>query len=525
MLGAVPGTAEPFATSRVRVAAGAVAVSVAALAVGSAFAPSSDAGSIAYVVALGVSALVILRVAMDHPQLGSAWRLVGAGVAVWAVAGFLVVLGDELGLDNVPELVVSLLYAIGYVPLLIGLAEMCDPQFHVRRLTNVLDGVLLFLSLYAVLWLTVVEQVVVGGSLSKTDRAFSALYPAGDLAVVMLVVRVISSRSTRRVVGMVLLGGAALSVVADVALLVVYLHDPYGELPISDVLYVLGLGCFAVAAVWSLLPAPSPAPCGAATPHRLAIMVVVASLMPPLALVAIKALSDREVAMGPVAVWMLLVVLASVLRRLAGVKELDQVHQQAVWQAAHDQTTGLLHRSAFLHEVSKGGTREHNGIVMVVQALGLQELRDSNGYDAVDVVVGAMATSIRAAAGDNAVISRLAHDQFGVFMRLAGLAHGREVAAGLQRSFMHGVMWGDIPLSLPAAVGVAQADGAVIDVVGGLRRATEALHLGRARIAGAVVIDADLMVDADLIGTASSGAMENHTRHAPLSERMTVRPG
>lgn len=505
------GHAGAISLSRVRSGATAVSLLTVALAVSGA-AVGGATGSILYVCALCVSALVVLVVAMQHPRQARAWRLVGAGVTLWAIAGFLLVLREDAGVLAVPAVTVSLGYAAGYVPLLFGFSELSDLQLRGRRFTHLIDGVLLFLALYAVLWLAVVEHVAADDSLSKLDRAFSALYPAGDLALVMMAARIISSRAARRRVGLLLLAGSLLATVADVAFLAVYLDDPYGLFPIADFLYLLGLGAIALAAVWSLLPAPPPVPAGGITARWLATIVAVSSFVPPAVLVAIVLFTDRDVSVGPVAVWVLLAIGAAVARHLASVKELEQAHQQALWLASHDHTTDLLHRSAFLHEVAEGGLRDRTGTVIVVEALDLQRLRDARGYDAVDVVIGTMAARLRIAAGDNALIARLAHDQLAVFMRSADLARGRQAAEALQRSLASGVQWGEVTLALPAVVGVAQADGAVIDALAGVRRAGNAVRMGRAHGAGFVAIDADLTGSA-----ASVSLLEHPSRPVPVT--------
>ena len=48
------------------------------------------------------------------------------------------------------------------------------------------------------------------------------------------------------------------------------------------------------------------------------------------------------------------------------------------------------------------------------------------------------------------------------------------------------MQWGEVTLALPAVVGVAQADGAVIDALAGVRRAGNAVRMGRAHGAGFV---------------------------------------
>jgi len=477
--------------ARVRTGVLVVAIVTTTLALTASFVAGTT-GSVAYVVALCTCALVTLVVAMEHPHQARAWRLVGAGMTLWAVGGFLLVLQQDAGFGSIPTLVVLLAHTLGYLPLLLGIGELCDPHLRVRHLTAAVDGVLLFLALYAVLWLLVVEPVAVNSSLPKLDRAFGVVYPAGDLAVVMLTFRLITARTARQRVGVLLHAGAVLITAADIGILALHLRSADGDSAITDLAYLLGLSAFALASVWSLLPAPPPVPARANSSRRLARLVAVSSLLPPLVLGAVVMFTDREVGLGPVAIWMLLIVGAAVLRHVASVRELEQAHEQSLWLASHDLSTNLLHRSAFLHEVSEGSLRERSGTVLVVEVLRLGELRDARGHDAEDFVFATVAARVRAAVGENAIVARLAHDQVAAFMRAADLARGRQVATSLQHSLAAGVAWRDVQLNLPVVIGVAQADGAVIDVLGGVRRAAGAARLGRNSGPGFIAIDADL---------------------------------
>lgn len=475
---------------RVRTVAIAVGVMLVALALTGSFAADNSRAT-GYVATLSAAALVVLVVSIDHPSHARAWRLVGGGLTLWALGGLLVTLQLDADVTSIPDLSVSLCYTLGYIPLLIGVAELADPNHHTRRITAMVDGALLFLMLYAVLWLLVVEQVMVDSSLPKLDRAFSALYPAGDLALVMLSVRLLSSQLLRRRVGALLLAGFLLSLVADMALLVLYLHDPTGAFPLTDLTYLIGLGCIALASVWSLLPvAQRAAP--RSSSRRLAQLVAATSLAPPLVLGGIVLFTDRNLSIGPIAVWISLAVCAAVLRHVASVRELEQAHEQALWLASHDPDTDMLYRTAFMHQISAGGFRDRSGTVVVVEALGLDTLRATHGYDAVDHVMTTLATQLRNAVGDGPILGRLAHDQLTAFMRSADLARGRQVADGLQRSLASGTTWCARSLPIPAIIGVSQADGAVIDALAGLRRAIDAVRIGRSHGAGFIAIDADL---------------------------------
>lgn len=481
---------------RVRTVATAVGIMLAALALTGSFA-SDNSRSTGYVAALCASALVVLIVSIDHPTHARAWRLVGGGLTLWALGGLLVTLQLDAGVASIPDIAVSLCYSLGYVPMLIGVAELADSHPHARRLTSMVDGALLFLMLFAVLWLLVVEQVMVESSLPKLDRAFAALYPAGDLALVMLSVRILGNRVVRRRVSVLLLAGFVLTLVADVAMLVLYLRNPEGLYPITDLTYLLGLGCIALAGVWSLLPTRQRVAASAPSSRSLALMVAVFSLAPPLVLGGVVVLTDRDLSVEPIAVWILFAVCAAVLRHVASVRELERTHEQSLWLASHDPDTDMLYRTAFMHQISAGGFRDRTGTMVVVEALELDRLRNAHGYDAVDHVMTTLATRLRNALGDGPILGRLAHDQLAAFMRSADLARGRQVAEVLQRSLESGAPWRTDSLPIPAIVGVAQADGAVIDALAGLRRAIEAVRVGRTRGAGFIAIDADLTGSAE----------------------------
>ena len=453
---------------------------------------SHPARSVAYVMSLVVSTAILLMTAKEHQRPARAWWFLGAGATVWMLGGVLVTLQQEAHATFIPDLAVSLAYALGYLPVLIGFAELADPQLHTRRISSVLDGVILFLSLYAVIWLLVVEQVAYDTSYALVDRAFQSLYPAGDIAVLMLAVRVVSGRTVHRPVGALLLVGALLNLAADVGLLVAYLRTPDGSFPIFDLLYLVGLGCIALAGVLSLMPGPPAVPVGPHAGSRLPVAVAVSTLLPALTLGCIVWFTERTVSLAPIAVWLFLAALAAVFRNLAGMRELERAHHHALWLASHDIETDMLRRAAFLHEVSEGSLRDRSGTVIIAEIGGLAALADRRGHDASDRAIDLVAMRLTIAAGDGAVLARLAHDQFAIFLRSITLGRGRQIASAVQASLIEPVLIGEEFVQLEIAIGVAQADGAVIDVLAGVRRATDAMRHARRLGAGHMTVDADL---------------------------------
>lgn len=479
-----------LSTSRARTLLLLTAPTLAALAiVGSLI--DGPTGSIAYAASLGAAALIVLVVAAQRGHQARAWRWIGIGLAIWAATGILVTVKWEAGFTPIPDLLIDLGYAAGYVPCIVGFAELADPQQRLRRWTGFVDGFILFLGLYAVLWLVVVEPVAFDSGLTHLDRAFSSLYPAGDLALVMLAVRVLMSRAARRDASVLLLVGASLSAIADTALLVLYLIDPDNESNITDLFYLSSLAVIALAAILSLQQAPPPtARAGRSTP-KVSVAMASAALLPAVVLLGVVVLTDRDPEVAPIGVWLILVVCAMVVRNMTAVRDLARVHDQALWFASHDPASGMLLRGTFMHDVNEGDMRQRSGVVAVVEIENLAEIADAD--DSVgDAVVHEIAERMQTAMGRDGAYARLSPLRLVGFLRSADLGRGREAGRMLERMLAEPVTVGSQVLHPQVAIGIAQADGVVIDVPAGVRRATAAMRVARSERRGRTVFDADL---------------------------------
>lgn len=512
-----PGGELRLGVSRRSFAAWSVAVTVGALGALGVFIDGA-AGAISYVAAISTSAMVVLLAAGRRRSGRSPFTLVGVGLLSWAFAGMAVTIRDDLEVSGLPEIVPYLLYAGGYLPMLGGLAGMfvlADHRPRSRRLSSVADGFILFLTLYAVLWLLVVEKFAYSSTtMPRLDRAFQSIYPAGDLAMMVLAARVVVSRALATAAGWLLLVASAGCAVSHIAILVSYLRAPEGSGPFwVNLCYLWLLGLVAVAAVIDNDRAERPVGVAGAGSRLLALAVAASALLPPAVMGLMAARGHDEVALGPVAVWLFMLSLAVVVRAIVATRDLDRAHRRAAWLAAHDLDTDLLRRSPFLHEVAEGGMRDRSGTVIVVELEGIGAIGDHLGLEVAERVTAEVAERIRAATGDGAVASRMATEQFAVFLRSTPLARGRQVAGIMQLLLVEPIDVGGQRLAIDFAIGVAQADGAVIDVPAGVRRATEAMRHARRLGPGR------LSVDADLTGTvlASTAQLTAGPRTVPLS--------
>ena len=513
--GALPAVV--MTPSRVRAAVAIVGPVLLALAVSGALV-EGPTGSVLYATSLGASAVVVLAMAQQHPVAERGWRLIGTGMAVWAATGTLVTIKYDANFDNIPDLAVYLGYTLGYVPLLAGFADLARSRLRERKWSAVIDGVLLFMTLYGVAWLLVVEQVAFDTSLNNADRAFQSLYPAADLALVLLSVAVLVSGTVRRGVAVTMVAGAVLSLAADVSLLALYLANPDGTEVTPDLAYLVGLALFSIAGVCALVP---PAPTTAMhRPRRGRLSAAIAgSTLVPVAMLVVLTLEDEnDVALLPVAIWVLVLVVSLVVRNLTGVRDLERAHKESTWLAEHDLETGTMLRNAFLRAVAEGSLRERSGTVVVVEIRGVDDLIDSIDASTADQTIDVITARLRNAMGSAAMLARVSHARLAAFLRTSDLGRGREIARALEKMLPEPVEVGDVVVEPIVFVGVAQADGVVIDVSTALRRATAAMRQAQFEGSSKAVFDADLMGDAEsALLSASANGTGGHVALAAAS--------
>lgn len=466
---------------------------------------SDAAAGVAYVCALGLPALVVLqRASSMSPTTQRAFAFVGGGMVSWTLAGALA----TTSLAGVPELLVSLLYVAGYPLVLVGLALLGGPKGGDRRMGRLIDGLLMFCLLYAVLWLLVVEPAASDSMLPTLERAFSAVYPAGDLALLMMAARLVVGGTLRPRVGWLILLGTALGAVADFSLLALYLSDPFGSWPLTDVSYLVSLALIAVAVlVFDESDLSAPASAGRDFP----LFVPVCALAPACVLVAVTTVGDRSVHAAPLAVWLLAVACLMVWRVHASVRERQSTQRELEWFTTHDAVTGAYEPRAFLDVASRGGMRERTGTVLVIELDDFATTSTHVGVAATDELVVEVTSRLQQALGEGVVLGRMSHAEFAAFVRSSDLGRGRILAETVRNVMGEPiVLTPGGPEQLTVSIGVAQADGAVIDLEAGLRRAAAAMRHAKQGGPGRIA------VDAELAGTLPVDSSQHETR--PLGD-------
>ncbi len=455
-----------------------------------------DVARFSYVACLAGAAGLVLSVAQRHATQRRVWLLVGAGLTSWTIAGALVTL--QIGaFESIPSLVVSILYAAGYPLVLAGLVVLGTPPDVPRRLGAVLDGLIAFSLLYGAVWVLAVQPVSTDSRLPRVDRAFSALYPAFDVALLITTMWLLISKTVWRRVGVLLALGVLLGGAADVALLVLYLRDPAGAWPSTDLVYLLGNASIAVAAMISPAAGPSDRQTPEASGRRLSALVSLAGVGAAATLLAL-AVDGRSVRLAPLAGWLVVVAGLNVARSVVGMRSMERTRQQLDWYMTHDRLTGLLERTAFMNAGERGGVRERSGTVLYIDVDGSRSLSERYGPDHVDRVMVEVASRLRRALSEHATLARLSHDEFAAFVRSSDLGKGRSLAEAVRDETCVSMMIGDLEVPVSVSIGVAQTDGTVIDLEIGMRRARQAMRHAKSKGPGGIAVDAELAGNPDV---------------------------
>ncbi len=473
--------------------AGAVAGLCALLGVVAASA-DNPLGGTAHVTALGAAAVFVLGGAGGRAVRGHSWVQIGAGVACWTLAGSLATMSAGTVVE-VPSLLIGVIYAIGVLPMMVGLASLGEPYDADQQLAGMLDWALLFTLAFGVMWVLAVEPVAFDGTLSLTDRTMASILPAGDLALVLLAARLVTRRKVPAATAWLVLGAVTFLAVSDVSRLA-HLRVESATIVQTDVVtHLAGLGLLAAAAVRdrsaprTLRP---PIPATSMAPPWISALVATLASVPPTALVLADLLGDRSLRLGPVMLWIGIVAVLTWWRARAARRSRVRTTEQLSWIASHDPLTGAFRLQSFLDLTSLGSTRDQVGTVLALDLSGLGDVADEHGSDVAELVLVEAASRVRQTLAAGAVIARPADDQLVAFVRSSDLSRGRSMAEAVRAVLCRPIATDEATVSLVVSVGVAQTDGVVIDVGAGLRRAVAAMRHAASTGPGGVAIDAEL---------------------------------
>ncbi len=250
---------------------------------------------------IGAGLLLAAAALLHHGRRRWAWLLVGLGVLCWGIveAGGHLYLGTG---REVPYPSWLDLFHLGGYPL-VGAGVFLLPRSGLgkfERARSLLDAGVGVVALSLVLWITYLNRAVVFDSgLSFLENWVNALYPIGDLLLLLAVGALAFRKTDRRFGPELLAAGAALllNAIADMTYWALVTAGAYSEGTWLDGLWLLGYAAFAAAAWEILRPVGTPANANSRNLRRLIVAYAPLVALPPLVLV-VGAPDVRVVSLG-----------------------------------------------------------------------------------------------------------------------------------------------------------------------------------------------------------------------------------
>jgi diguanylate cyclase (GGDEF)-like protein len=362
----------------------------------------------------------------DQGRGRRAWTVLAVALGAWA-AGAAIWAFDKLVRQSIPPFPSppGFLYFAFTVLATLAMALFAAAQTPQSRLRLVLDGVMVALCLFLLLWILALHRVYESYVGVRAAPGFTLLFSLGDLVLLTTSLLVVLRADARRR-GVLWMLTAAVAVVTVTHSMFAYLQvtGRYGIGSLNDLGWATSLILFAAAARLSRGASPPPLP---------TVSVSVASnsslWLPCVPLLLAGTVGPVLIMSGLERIIVPLVVVVVCLRQTVAAWENRRLLAAAADQALRDPLTGLANRTLFYDRLGHAmmlGRRENRSVTVV--SLDLDDfklLNDSLGHPAADAVLVGAGQRISACVRPGDTVARLGGDEF------AALIEGREEHAHL----------------------------------------------------------------------------------------------
>jgi diguanylate cyclase (GGDEF)-like protein len=396
-----------------------------------------------------------LRARRESGRARLSWLLISAGVGGWAAGQLIwsyyeVIAGTDVPFPSMAD--------VGYLTLPIlamaGLLVRPSQAFAGRgRWRIALDVLLVLVSLFTISWATALGEVYRGGDGTLLARAVSLAYPAGDMALLTIVVTVLAYAHAGGRMGLVLIGtGLAGLAVADSGFAYLTAVGEYRTGNLIDVAWVGGFAVLGWAAAFDR--ADEWRSRRAATPYSALLLPYLPSIVGLVFAVWHLAPGNGDTLLPGAAALMVTVLL---VRQVVVVLENADMAERMKHQAFHDVLTGLANRALFndrlAHALDLRRRDQRSLAVLLVDLDDFKIVNDSLGHPAGDELLLQVGARLRTAARAGDTVARLGGDEFAILMEDGG--DPAEVARRVLAELSRPVPLGERQVVTTGSVGIA----------------------------------------------------------------------
>ena len=388
------------------------------------------------------------------------WLLLAGGAGSWAVGQsvwtyYEIALNRPVPFPSLADVGFLMLPTLGIAAMLVRPSQ----AFLGRGRWRVgLDATLVVVSLFTVSWGTALGQVYRGGSGSLLARTVALAYPAGDLALLAIVVTVLSFAQIGGRSGVVCIGsGLAALAVADSGFAYMTAIGSYQTGDLIDAAWVSG---FAILGFAAYVDRESQSTTRhSRTPHLTTLMPYVPAVIGiGFAMWQLAGSGDDR----PLGVSTALLVVVLLVRQVVVVLENGDLAERMKHQAFHDVLTGLANRALFndrLEHALQLRRRDRRQLtILLVDLDDFKIINDTLGHPAGDDVLVEVAARLHASARAGDTVARLGGDEFAILMEDGGSP--RELARRVLDQLRPPICIGAHVVSVSGSIGIASLDAA-----------------------------------------------------------------
>jgi diguanylate cyclase (GGDEF)-like protein len=374
--------------------------------------------------AVGLSSVVatLAGIRLHRPARPGAWYFMAVGQLSWVAGDCLYNWYCDVEHVSPFPSAADGLYLAAYPILGYGIVTLIRSRQRRLDVPGIIDSAIVTISIGLLSWLVVAEPII-----KSADPAFTRLvgvaYPAGDILLLGLLVRLVIVPGARTASFRLLCSAVGALVLADIAYAVISATTGYDGGAV-DLLWVASYVLWGVSALhpsMRSLSEPGTTEFPQFTGRRLTALAL-AVLIAPGALATQLAWHLRvqgwPIVIASVALFALVVARMYIAIReiVASSRKREELQQELAHQAAYDSLTGLANRAhvlglveAALHRARRCGTQL---ALLCIDLDRFKAVNDTFGHSAGDEVLRAVAGRMRQVVRAGDTVGRLAGDEF-----------------------------------------------------------------------------------------------------------------
>jgi diguanylate cyclase (GGDEF)-like protein len=445
-------------------------------------------------VGLSVVAAIVAGVRTHRPRAAAAWYVMAVGQLLWVVGDSLFAWQSDVAHTDPFPSIADGFYLLGYPTFAVGLALLVRGRSRTNHdLGPLLDSATVTAGLCLLSWVLLARPTIDSLHHSLGAAAVATAYPAMDILLVGVLVRLVSAPGGRSPAFRYLLVALMLLISADTMSVAFDLYTS-NQYAVADYLWQFSYVAWGAAALHPSMKRLSEPVTGINLHFRgfRLVALVLATLIAP-AILAVHevtgiAIDAWAVIIGSVVMFLLVVVRMNLaIEQIAAAHEaLETLQDELAVQATHDPLTGLANRTQAMRLLAGAlGRAKRRGTsigLLFIDLDGFKGVNDNHGHQTGDAVLQQVSRRMAHLVREGDFVARLGGDEFVVGIEdvsdedgVVTLAH-RLIAAVSEPIQVHE----DLTVQVGASVGIALGRGGETDVETLLHEADLAVYRAKA---------------------------------------------